>query len=306
MHLAVYLSLISSGLFGLTAPRVAARLPPALGTWLLSGGALLAAVGSTAACALLGFTLVGQNPRLASLGGWSLTVLRHADPVSTPIAAAALAALVLLGITTSAAACSQITALRSASRLAADLSPPGGELTVIQDPDPVAFALAGRPGRIVVSASLLRSLDAGERRALLAHERAHLTHRHHLHQAVARVSAAANPLLRRTPAAVALACERWADEEAARVCRREVVATALRHTALGQTRSIPPIALSAAVLDVAYRVQALQMPTPRLAVWRVALPLILLAVTVLAVGYAAHDTEHLFELAQSAYRTGNG
>jgi hypothetical protein len=40
MHASVYLPLVIAGLFGLTAPRVALRLPPAAATWLLSVGGL--------------------------------------------------------------------------------------------------------------------------------------------------------------------------------------------------------------------------------------------------------------------------
>lgn len=303
MRLAVYLALISSALFGLTSPRISVRLPPAIGTWLLSVGGVLAAAGSTAALALLGFTLAGQSSMLASRGRWSLSTLRQSDPVSTPIAAAALVALALLAVNACGAAIELGVALRSAYRLAADL-PARGELAVIQEADLVAFAVPGRPGRIVVSARLLRSLDAGERRAVLAHERAHLGHRHHLHQAAAHLVAAANPLLRRMPAAVALACERWADEDAARLCRRDVVVGALRRTAAVRQPPLPGrLALGAAVLDIASRIRALEMPAPRLVLWRFALPLALLVTTVLAVAYAAHDTERIFELAQYTYRT---
>ncbi len=89
------------------------------------------------------------------------------------------------------------------------------------------------------------------------------------------------------------------------MCHRDVVVGALRRTATVQQPPppTPTLALGAAVLDVASRVRALQMPAPRLILWRFALPLALLLTTVLAVAYAAHDTERLFELAQYAYRT---
>lgn len=303
MSLVVYLALISSGLFGLTSRMISVRLPPALGTWLLTIGGTLAAAGSTAALALLGFTLAGQNPLLASRGRWSLSTLRHFDPVSTRIAAAALVALALLAVNAGGAAITRIVALRSAYRLAAEL-PDRCELAVIQQVGLVACAVPGRPGRIVVTARLLRSLDAGERRAVLAHERAHLDHRHHLHQAAAHLIAAANPLLHQIPAAVSFACERWSDEEAARVCRRDVVVTALKRTAaVCPALPTPTVALGAAVLDLAGRIHALELPPPRLIVWRFALPLALVVATLVAVAFAAHDTERIFELAQTAYRT---
>ena len=89
----------------------------------------------------------------------------------------------------------RLAALLAAYRLAAALPTSGGELAVIDHPAQQAYAVPGHPGRIVVSTGVLRGLNAGERRAVLAHERAHLTHRHHLHHTVAHLAAAANPSL---------------------------------------------------------------------------------------------------------------
>jgi Zn-dependent protease with chaperone function len=307
MHLSVYLPLLFSALFGLAAPVLAPRLPPTVGTWLLSGGGLFAAAGSTASLALLGFTLVGQSPLLAARGHWSDAALRHSDPVFEPIAIVALAVLAVLAVRFAAAGVRRLTALRDAYRLAASLPASGGELAVIDDPGQHAYAVPGRPGRIVVATGLLRALDAGERRAVLAHERSHLAHRHHLHHTVAHLAAAANPLLRRLPAAVALSTERWADEAAAVTCHRDTVADALTRAAVGGTRVLaaPAVVLAAAATQVAARVQALRAPAPRLTMWRVGLLVALLVATAAALLEAAHDTERLVELAQYAYRTGH-
>ena len=307
MHLSVYLPFLFSALFGQAAPVLARRLPPAVGTWLLSAGGLLAAAGSAASLALLGFTLVGQSPLLAARGHWSDTTLRHADPVATPVALVALAVLAVLAVRFAASAVRRLTALREAYRLAASMPASGGELAVIEHPGPQAHAVPGRPGRIVVSTGLLRGLDAGERRAVLAHERAHLTHRHHLHHTVAHLAAAANPLLCRLPAAVALSTERWADESAAATCRRDTVAAALTHAAASSTRLLaaPSVVLAAAATEIVTRVQALRAPAPRLTLWRVALLVALLVATAATVLEAARETERLFELAQYAYRTGH-
>ena len=131
--------------------------------------------------------------------------------------------------------------------------------------------MLGRPGRIVVSTGLLRRPDASERRALLAHERAHLAGGHDVHNTAAHLAAAASPLLGRLAAAVALACERRADETAAATCRRSTIAEAL---------------------------------APRLRWWRVALLIRLLAATAATLAEAMHDTERLFELAQVTYGGG--
>jgi Zn-dependent protease with chaperone function len=327
MHLSVYLPLVFSGVFGAAAPLLARRLPPAVGTWLLSVGTLVAALGSAASLALLGFTFVGQSRPLAERGHWSQAALRQADPVATPVAVIALVVIAALAVRFLVAAVRRLVALRDAYRLAAAL-PAVGELAVIDHPDRQAYAVPGRPGRIVVSRGLLRGLDAPQRRAVLAHERAHLTHRHHLHHAVAQVAAAANPLLFRLPAAVALATERWADECAATTCPRATVAAALAHAAgadagsgfdsgtgtgtdsgTGAGSGIgsggfpgPVTALAATATSVAARVQALRRPAPGRSLWRVALLVAVLLATAAAVGEAMHDTERLFELAQAAYR----
>jgi Zn-dependent protease with chaperone function len=301
MHLTVYLPFLFSALFGLTAPALARRLPPAAATWLLSLGGVLAAIGSAASLALLGFTLVGQTPLLAKQGRWSDTTLKHADPVATPIAALAV---VVLAFRICGAAIRRSRALRDAYRLAGSLPASGGELAVIDDRDNQAYAVPGWPGRIVVSTGLLRNLDAAERRAVLAHERAHLTHHHHLHHTLVHLAAAANPVLHRLPAAVALSTERWADESAAATCRRDVVADTLTHVTMGHAPRIasPAVVLAVAATDVEARVQALRAPAPRRTLWRAALLIALLVATAAAVLEAAHDTERLFELAQSAYR----
>jgi Peptidase family M48 len=305
MHLSVYLPLLFSGLFGFAAPRLARQLPPAAATWLLSGGALLAAIGSTATLALLGLTLVGQAPVLADSGRWSDDALRALSPVPAAIAGLAVAGLGALMPCVGHVVVQRVQALRDAYRLARLLPPLGSELVVTNEPTSQAYAVPGWPGRIVISAGLLRRLDAEERRAVLAHERSHLAHRHHIHQAVAQIAASANPLLRLIPPAVALTCERWADEDAATTCRREAVANAVTRAAVARpSPSTSAVVLAAAAGDVTHRVGALEAPPPRLIRWRVAVLLGLVAATACTVADAAHDTQRLFELAETAYGMG--
>lgn len=308
MYLSVYVPFLITAVFAACAPRLTRRLPPAVGTWLLSVGGLLTAATSIASLTLLGFTLIGQNSVLAQRGQWSDAALRHHDPVATPIAALALITIVVLAARFAAVGGRRLFALRDAYALANALPGAGGELAVIDGADVQAYAVPGRPGRIVVSRGLLRSFDADERRAVLAHERAHLAHHHHLHQTVAQLAAAANPTLFRLPAAVSLSTERWADEVAAKSCHRTTVAAALAHAAIDgiQAHPTPLVALGAAATDVLQRVHALRAPAPRLTLWRVTLVAALLLATVAAVLEAAHDTEHIFELAQAAARHGHG
>jgi Zn-dependent protease with chaperone function len=304
MHASVYLPLLIAGLFGLTAPRLALRLPPAAATWLLSVGGLIAAAGAAASLTLLGFTLVAQAQPLAESGHWSITALRHEDPVLAPVAAASIVAVLVLAVRFITAGVRRACALLAAHRLASGLPPVGQELAVLDDPAPRAFAVPGRPGRIAMSTGLLRMLRRDQRRAVLAHERSHLSHRHHLHQTAAVLAAAANPLLYRLPAAVALSVERWADEDAAVTCDRRSVVEAL--TGIATDTGAPGrsgVILAAGANDVQRRVRALQAPVARLSIWRVALLVGLLVVAVVAVREAAQDTERLFELAQAAYRS---
>ncbi|MFE2177043.1 M48 family metalloprotease, partial [Kitasatospora sp. NPDC059462] len=129
-------------------------------------------------------------------------------------------------------------------------TPPATELTVLPDERADAFALPGRPrrpgrpaepGRIVVTTGMLRALDARERAALLAHERTHLTARHHLFLALAAHAATAHPALRALRAPLGYHLERWADEAAAaRVGDRAVTARAVGRAALAAGRSPRP------------------------------------------------------------------
>jgi len=292
----------ASAAFGLAAPRLSRPLPPAVATWLMAVGGLLSAAATSTALALLGFRVLAQTKPLTEQGHWSDAVLAYRDPLGTPVAVAALAllaALLALGLRT---AIRRGRATATAFRLAYRMG--GGELAVLDAPTPSALAVPGRPGRIVVTSALLRRLDGAQRRALLAHERAHLRGHHHLFQTAAAVAAAVNPLLRPLRPAVAMSCERWADEAAARSSTRRDVAAALLRAASDAPLAAPSVALAVTGGTVAARVAALAHPPPRLSPARAALLLGLLAVAVAAAGYGMHNTEHLFELAQAAWRAG--
>jgi beta-lactamase regulating signal transducer with metallopeptidase domain len=169
-----------------------------------------------------------------------------------------------------------------------------------------AYAVPGRPGRIVVSSGLLRTLTAAQRRGVLAHERAHLRQHHHVHHTAAYLAAATNPLSFALPRAVALASERWADETASRACTRADVARALVAAAAlpatGRTSSTAVLAV--AQTEVVARVQALTRPARPLEVHRLALVLMLLGVIALSTLHAAADVDRAFDLARGAYRLG--
>jgi len=111
-------------------------------------------------------------------------------------------------------------ALLRASAESRRLGPIRSGLLVVDDALPTAFAVAGAPGHVVVSTAMLHALDVDERKVLLAHEGAHLRHHHHLYTQLARLAAAANPLLRPLARVIAEGTERWADEVAAAEVRK--------------------------------------------------------------------------------------
>jgi beta-lactamase regulating signal transducer with metallopeptidase domain len=151
-----------------------------------------------------------------------------------------------------------LRALADAHRTARDCVA-DSELLVLRDDRPIAHALPGRPGRIVVSTAMLAALSPAERRALLAHERAHLSAHHHLFVAAVDVFAAANPVLRPLATTIRFTTERWADEAAARhVGDRSIAAHAVGKAALaGRDLLRPRIALAATTGPVPRRVAAL-------------------------------------------------
>ncbi|MEU4845256.1 M56 family metallopeptidase [Streptomyces gilvosporeus] len=151
--------------------------------------------------------------------------------------------------------------------------PAAGDLVVLADDHPDAYALPGRPGRIVVSSGRLRALPADEHTVLLAHERAHLAHRHHRYTALGEAACALNPMLRGLRDHLAFALERWADEDAARaMASRPLAARSLARAALAAAdHRHPATALAYLHHEVTARVRALHQVRPENR-WTGALP----------------------------------
>lgn len=108
----------------------------------------------------------------------------------------------------------------------------GGDRDVmwLDHPVPLAYAVGGRPGFVVVTDGLSTILTDRERAAVLAHERAHLSGHHHRIVAWCDVLATALPfvpLFRRAPAAIRTVLEVLADHHAARVTSPAAVRSAL-------------------------------------------------------------------------------
>ncbi|MER6411205.1 M56 family metallopeptidase [Streptomyces humidus] len=296
----MYLPLLVSAVLALTAPWAARRLPPRVAVWAMTCAAVVAAGTWVTELAILAFTAVGQVPLVAEQGPWSVRVLAAEDPVSRKFAAVCAGVVLLLVAGLTVASWRRGRALIDAWRECRHIAA-GGDLAVVDDPVPTAFAVLGMPGRIVVSSGMLRLLDGPERQALLAHERAHLRHRHHLFSLLLHLTAVVNPLLRPLERAGAFAVERWADEEAcAAVGNRRVVARAIARAALASGRAAKA-ALSATGGPVPRRVQALLAPPLRRADGVTAAFVILMATCCASLAVTAHDTERLFEAAMHAY-----
>lgn len=106
-------------------------------------------------------------------------------------------------------------------------------LEVVNTSEPIAFAVPGRPGGVVMGSELLHALDVDERSAVLAHENAHLRHHHHRYVHTVELCAAAFPFLVPLARQVRFATERWADESAAaEIGSRRTVARAIARVAL--------------------------------------------------------------------------
>ena len=250
--LVIFLTLIFPLLAQLLARQVAARVDPRWATWLLSGAAVALAASSGAALTLVALDALIRIPLVAQLGRWSPAVIDRGDPTSTVLA---IIAGVLLGIALTAVVRFTVRrgrALAEAFRHARGL-PGRAQIVVTRDSAADAYTVPGRPGRIVVSAGMLDTLDDAGRAALLAHERAHLAGRHYAFTSVARLAAAANPLLRPIADAVEFTVERWADEHAARaVGDRRLVAETIARAAVAAKRSRPrrsPAAALGAVFE---------------------------------------------------------
>jgi hypothetical protein len=317
VRISVYLPFVVSTVLALCGPWLARRLPPRAATWALISAAAVAVGGWAGALALLAFTGFGQIPLVAFVGSWSTSVLRAGDPL--PQSAAGGCALVLTVMTVALARASWrrgrelVQAYQECHRL-----PGEGELAVVDDARLEAFALPGLPqlpewsglrplagggGRIVVSTGMLRTLEAGEQEALLAHERSHLRHHHHFFLTTLQIASAACPLLRPLAREGAFTVERWADEEAARaVGDRTLVARAIARAALAKKDAQPAAArlLAAVGGPVPRRVKALLAPAPRRSRGPLVVFTVLLALCCVSLGEAAHDTEKLFEHAMHA------
>jgi hypothetical protein len=313
MHFLIYVPIAVSALAALCAWPLAERLPPRTATWLLTLSAVVMAGTSCAALGLIAMAAAMRLPVVDSLGGMSLPTVSQLDPDSLPVGVIAAGLFGAAALSAVRAAWLRIAALVGAHREARGLAG-DGQVVTIADDRVDAYAVPGRPGRIVITSGMLHALTEDEREVLLAHERAHVSGCHYLFTALVRLAAAANPLLRPLAAAVGYTVERWADERAAVVTgSRLLVARAIAKAALAAADSPPRRARAATALagltgspqlgragSVPRRVDALLGPPPRRRIVLLALTISVLAVCGLAALDAAGDLHAMVEFAQAA------
>ncbi|GAA2508098.1 M56 family metallopeptidase [Streptomyces gobitricini] len=244
------------------------HLHPRTATRLLTGVAAVMAVCSTVCLGLVMVVGTAQLPGNPLPDGWSDPEVREAVPYDEVVGKAAIPALCLVVVACGRNLWRHGRVRHRAHRALAGL--PGTEVAVLPDAIPYAYALpGGGRGRVVVTTALLDCLEPAERRALFAHERAHLAARHHRFLLTVQLAGHTNAFLRPLRTAVSYTAERWADEEAARVVgSRRVVAGAIGKAALvSRGTPVPTLAGFAAPGPVPRRVAALLGPAPAARCW---------------------------------------
>ncbi|MCG0283708.1 M48 family metalloprotease [Streptomyces sp. PSAA01] len=287
-----------------SARRALARLDPVSALWMLTGSALVLAGACVAALGALVLTGLLRFPLLAALGQLVHPLRTPSDLLILPAASLATGALAVGAWALGRSAVRQVGAFRAA-RTQAEARPAVGDLCVIDSPYPDAYALPGRPQRIVVTTGMLRSLGPAEREALFAHERAHNRGGHHYFLAAAEIAAHCHPALRGLRTDIRFAAERAADEAAAgAVGDRHLTARAIARAALAghASRSARPnFASGATGGPVPQRVAALLAPAERPTASRRWTALLLAVCALLSAGAATTDVltfHHDVEVAQ--------
>jgi Zn-dependent protease with chaperone function len=257
----------------LAAASWPARAPrPALVLWQAVG----LAAGVTAIGAGIVYGLAPLGDSLTAAVRTLLDQTAHGHPLAglaarniAALLAAAALGLRLLGVLLLSAY--RTTSERRRHRALVDLlgtpSPDLGGARVLDHPDAVAYCLPGLRSRVVLSAGVLRLLDADEVAAVLAHERAHLSERHDLVMLPFVAWAGALPFLpgvRRARVAVAGLVEMVADDRARAVADPTALAGAIAR--LGTTLA-PRGGLAVAESAVIARVARLLDAQPPVAPW---------------------------------------
>ncbi|MEV5955755.1 M48 family metalloprotease [Streptomyces sp. NPDC051987] len=285
------------------ARRALDRLAPVAALWAVTASAVALAGCSLAALGAFFLSGLLTLPFFAALGELVRPLHTASEGFVLPLAALSVGGLAVCAWTIVRSVLRQARAFRAA-RTEAGRGPAAGDLCVVDSPCPDAYALPGRPHRIVVTTGMLRSLDGAEREALFAHERAHNRGGHHFFLAAAELAAHCHPALRRVRDVVRLAVERAADEAAASaVGDRRLTARAIARAALaGQGGGVqrPVFVPGAASGPVPQRVEALLAPRGRrrAGTWAAVLLVACAGLSCVASATGMVDFHHRVEVAQ--------
>ena len=262
---AVCVGTLGSRLLG--RARWTARAPLlAIVTYLAAGWSVVAALGLTGLTLAIHATALGGG--LSHLIG--ACVLRLRETYGTPGGATVAAlGLTLAGAVAARTVLTAMTHLRSAgqqallhaetARLVGRPEPSLGAV-LVEHSDPVAYCVSGRHPTVILSTGAVQALEPAQLSAVLAHERAHLTGRHHRLLAMARIGRLVLPflpLMRDADAQVARLVEMHADDAAARASDPRSLATALVVLATGAS---PAPGLAASATDSVARIHRLLRP----------------------------------------------
>jgi Zn-dependent protease with chaperone function len=258
---------------GTVGSRMLGRARWALRAPLLGIGIYLAAAWSVvAALGLAGLTLAvyatalgGELSRLIGA-----CVLRLRDAYATPggatvagigltLAAAVLARTALTAITHLRAVRRQAVRHAQTARLVGRREPVLGAV-LVDHAQPAAYCVAGPHPTVILTTAALQALDPDQVDAVLAHERAHLSYRHHRLLAIARIGRQMLPflpLMRDADMQITRLVEMHADDAATAGRDAGPLATALVVLA---TTAGPAPGLAAATTDAVQRIQRLLSP----------------------------------------------
>ena len=210
--------------------RPAIAIPALTAMMLLAASSVIVIVAATASAFVLG------PVRSAAVTDWCRSIPLHHEV--GPLVGVASVSLVVLG----SARCARII---NARRRAVSAATGEGRVAVIDSNSKFAYAVPTKTGCVVVSTGLLAPLSPQERKAVFAHERAHLRLGHHRYLMAAELSRAILPFLTPLLSQIQHATERAADEAAVASLRgeRKVVASAIATSALGyrMTGALPSL-----------------------------------------------------------------
>ncbi|MDQ1748258.1 MAG: hypothetical protein QOD07_2521 [Frankiaceae bacterium] len=283
--------------FGVTVDGWTRHVHPALGARLLLATSALASAALLGTLAMLALPLVGQNDALADYARWSEAVFARSSSSGRVVALAAGVSLAVVIVRAAREIRGQQRATGTAESFRRAVGASRGEVVITADESLDAMALSS--GVIVLTSGLVRALDASERRAVLTHERAHVSFGHHRYRQLGRLLAALNPLLSRVPNCLDYLTERWADEEAARATSRATTASALERTALLSAPKPPRArtAMHATAVAVELRVRALRAHPPALRWSRLLTPLLIVFALMLVTLMVSERTIDVLQLA---------